>query len=172
MSDNKWRFPFRSCYSFRFAEEILSSRYRTVVDEIKHVIFDHIKYLDPHGKGKSRPHDVIQRAFKDNHHWSTEEPISEKIRKKHDLFKNRIAIEIETTSISGTYRDYLKFLTSFNTGKIDVGILLTFSDDYVKKHYQKGRDLIFGRAKRDLELFRLIIPVPILVIALDIPKTA
>ena len=153
-------------YNFRFAEEILSSKFPDVVDEIRHVISDHLK-LDPYGKGKNRPHEVIKRAFKDNAGWSTEEPISDKIRKKHDLFKNRIAIEIETTNISGTYRDYLKFLTSFNTGKIDLGILVIFSDEFVKKHYPKGRDLIFRRVKRDLELFRLIIPIPILVIALD-----
>ncbi len=166
MSNRTNRLPFKSYYSFRFAEEILNSKFQSVVDEIKHVISDHLE-LDPYGKGKNRPHEVIKRAFRDNAGWSTEELISERIRKKHDLFKKRIAIEIETTNISGTYRDYLKFLTSFNAGKIDLGILLTFSDEFVKKYYPKGKDLIFGRVKRDLELFRLIIPIPILVIALD-----
>lgn len=167
MSNKTSKLPFKS-YSFRFAEEILSSKFPDAVDEIKHVLSDCIKHLDPYGKGKKRPHEVIKRAFKDKAGWSTEEPISDKIRKKHDLFKNKIAIEIETTNISGTYRDYLKFLTSFNAGKIDLGILLIFSDEFVKKHYPKGRDLIFRRVKKDLKLFRLIIPVPILVIGLDI----
>ena len=166
MSDKTSQLTFQT-YSFRFAEAILSFKFPDVVDEIRHVISDHIKYLDPYGKGKDRPHEAIKRAFKDNAGWSTEESISEKIRKKHDLFKNRIAIEIETTNISGTYRDYLKFLTSFNAGKIEVGILIVFSDEFVKKHYPKGRDLIFRRVKKDLELFRLIIPIPILVIALN-----
>ena len=167
MSDKVSKLTFQT-HSFRFAEEILSSKFPDAVDEIKHVLSDHIKYLNPYGKGKNRPHEVIKRAFKDNSDWSTEESISEKIRKKHDLFKNRIAIEIETTNISGTYRDYLKFLTSFNAGKIDLGILIIFSDEFVKKYYPKGRDLMFSRVKRDLELFRLIIPIPILVIALDV----
>ena len=139
-----------------------------MVREIRHVTTDHLKDFDPHGKGENRPHKVIQRAFKENAGWNTEEPISKKIKKKHDLFKNQIAIEIETTNISGTYRDYLKFLKSFNEGKIDLGILIIFSDKFIKKHYPKGRNPKLSRVRNDLELFRLIIPVPILVIALDI----
>jgi len=50
--------------------------------------------------------DQIKRAFMQRC-WSEEEKISEKIAMRHELFKNEVAIEIETSHITHTYKDYI-----------------------------------------------------------------
>jgi len=150
-------------YSYRFAEEILNSKL-----ELKKEIEDIIRQIDAKTfqGNEDKPHDIIKRAFI-NKGWSEEEIISEKIKMKHDLFKQRIAIEIETSHIVHTYKDYLKFLLSFNEDKIDVGILIVYSDSYVKK-YRLGSDKPkLSKVKKDLNLLRTVVPVPIYVIGLE-----
>lgn len=148
-------------YSYRFAEEILNSKMA-----LKNEIEDIINGLSINLTSRVRPHDQIKNAFIQRN-WSEEEKISERVPMRHDLFKERVAIEIETSHFIHTYHDYLKFIAAFNEGRIDLGILIIYSDAYVKKHRLGGDKPKLSKVKKDLNLFRLIIPVPIYVIGLE-----
>lgn len=153
-----------SKYNFRFADEILNSKI-ALKTEIEDIIRRLI--LDPFGKGKNSPHKVIKNAFIQNN-WSAEATISNRTRMRFDLYKERIGIEIETSHIIHTYKDFLKFLVAFNDGKIDVGVEIVYDDSFVRR-YGLGHDKpTIGKVKKDLEtLFRPIIPVPIFVMGLE-----
>ena len=92
--------------------------------------------------------------------WKSEESASRKSMMRHDLMKERVAIEIETSHIVHTYKDYLKFLSSFNEGKIDIGILVVYTRNFIKKHKLPHARPSLRKVKKDLQFFRLIIPIP------------
>jgi hypothetical protein len=152
-------------YNFRFAEEILYSQ-SDLKKEIKAVLDPLV--IDPNAKGDNMPHRVIKAAFMEKG-WSDEELLSTQSKMRFDLYKNRIAIEIETSNIVHCYKDYLKFLVGFNMQKIDVGVEIVYANDYIKKHNpKKHAKPTLERVRYDLEhLFRPIITVPIFVIGLE-----
>jgi len=150
------------CYSYRFAEEILNSKLY-----LKKEIEELIAELDLDPRNTRSHHRQITELFSKKG-WSTEETISKDIIMRHDLYKDRVGIEVETSHIVHTYKDYLKFLISFNADKIDVGVLVVYHDKYFEKYGLKsdkyGHKPRFSKVKRDLQLFRLVITVPIYVI--------
>jgi len=153
-----------SWHNFRFAEEILNSKLA-----LKKEIEDIINQLDvdPFGKGAASPHRVIKEAFL-RRGWSDEERISCRTRMRFDLYKERIGIEIETSHIIHTYKDFLKFLVAFNDGKIDVGVEIVYDDSFIRRHNLRPARPRMSKVRNDLEtLFRPIIPVPIFVIGLE-----
>jgi len=153
-----------SKHNFRFAEEILNSKI-ALKTEIEDIIND--LDIDPFGKDERLPHKVIKKAFLERN-WTDEQPISERSKMRFDLYKERIGIEIETSHVIHTYKDFLKFLVAFNDGKIDVGVEVVYGDSFVKKHNLRPAKPTMGKVKSDLEtLFRPIIPVPIYVIGLE-----
>jgi len=153
-----------SKYNFRFAEEILNSKIalKTEIENILNGL-----NIDPLGKGERSPHKTIKGAFLDRS-WSDEQLISQRSKMKFDLYKERIGIEIETSHIIHTYKDFLKFLVAFNDGNIDVGVEVVYDNSFVKKYNLPPARPTIDKVKRDLEtLFRPIIPVPIYVIGLE-----
>jgi len=85
---------------------------------------------------------------------------------KFDLYKERVAMEVETSHIIHCYKDLLKFLVGFNDQRIDVGAIVVYADDYAKS-LGGGSLPSFGKVCRELEtLFRSVIPVPIFVVGL------
>ena len=123
--------------------------------------------IDPLGKNERAPHKVVKKAFLDKG-WSDEQQISQRSKMRFDLYKERIGIEVETSHIIHTYKDFLKFLVAFNDGNIDVGVEVVYDDSFVKKHGLGHDKPTIGKVKSDLEtLFRPIIPVPIFVIGLE-----
>ena len=123
--------------------------------------------IDPLGKDERSPHKVIKKTFLEKG-WSDEQQISQRSKMRFDLYKERIGIEIETSHIIHTYKDFLKFLVAFNDGNIDVGVEVVYDDSFVKKYNLPPARPTIGKVKRDLEtLFRPIIPVPIYVIGLE-----
>ena len=153
-----------SKHNFRFAEEILNSKI-ALKTEIENIING--LNIDPLGKDERSPHKVIKKAFLDRG-WSDEQPISQRSKMRFDLYKERIGIEVETSHIIHTYKDFLKFLVAFNDGKIDVGVEVVYDDSFVRKHGLGYDKPTIGKVKRDLEtLFRPIIPIPIYVIGLE-----
>jgi len=153
-----------SKHNFRFAEEILNSKI-ALKTEIENII-NGLK-IDPLGKGERSPHKTIKRAFLDRS-WSDEQRISKRSKMRFDLYKERIGMEIETSHIIHTYKDFLKFLVAFNDGNIDVGVEVVYDDSFVKKHGLGYDKPTIGKVRNDLEtLFRPIIPIPIYIIGLE-----
>lgn len=107
-------------------------------------------------------------AFK-KRDWQTEVPVAEnqKHEQRFDLFKERVAVEIEFSRYEFVYRDYFRFLSAYNADKIDVGVLLINADPgqggRVKhKHVAPSLD----RVKDDLAWLRPTLTVPLWIVAL------
>ena len=152
-------------YSFRFAKEIIEQIRKELYNEILRVIEEEININRGNLK---KAHKIIQKTFK-KHGWSTEEVIDKiRIPLKHDLYKNHIAIEVETSHIVHTYKDYLKFIASYNIGKIDLGIIITWTKQHITKHNLDPSKPTLEKIRKDLEnVLKTIIPVPILVIGIE-----
>ena len=152
-------------YSFRFAKEIIESIRKDLYDEILGIIE---KEININRENMNKAHKIIQETFK-KHGWSTEEVIDKiKIPLKHDLYKNHIAIEVETSHIVHTYKDYLKFIASYNIGKIDLGIIITWTKQHITKRNLDPSKPTLEKIRKDLEnVLKTIIPVPILVIGIE-----
>ncbi len=143
----------------RFAEEILNAKF-----DLKREIHETLKnvHLDTH----KHAHEALKQAFIARG-WNDEEPIAEGLRSRYDLYKNRIAIEVETSHRTNTYKDLLKFLVGFNENKIDVGVEVLWSDEFKKRHRLNPGAPSLGILSSDLEMFRLIVPVPVYGIGID-----
>ena len=155
-----------STHSYRHAEIILNSKYA-----IRREIETILKTLEvEHGerktsKSKVLPHDVIQNAFIEAG-WSNEQLVSEDTVRRHyfDLYKERVAIEIEFARNEFLYRDYFRFLLAYNKGMIDVGVIITL-DPRAKEAYEYRSvrpDIEY--AKDDFQWLMPVLGVPIWVI--------
>lgn len=85
---------------------------------------------------------------------------------RFDLFKERVAIEIEFSRYEFLSRDYLRFLSAYNGDKIDVGVLITHAESGLARVKQKAVAPSLTRVKADLAWLRGTITVPIWVLAL------
>lgn len=84
--------------------------------------------LEPPGRnGCAVPsvHAQIQRAFSARG-WESEALVSPRTAKRHlfDLYKQRVAIEIELTNRELLYRDYVRFQIAEADDRIDVGVIV------------------------------------------------
>ena len=123
-----------------------------------------------HGERKRKktpelPHDIIQKAFVEKS-WSKETLISKDVAHKQffDLYKEKVAIEIEFSRNEFLYRDYFRFLLAYNTGLIDVGVIITL-DKKAKEQYEYDTvrpDLDY--AVDDFQWLEPVLAVPIWVL--------
>ena len=155
-----------SSHSYRHAELILNANYR-----IRKEIEDILNGLEvEHGERKGRksreqPHDIIQKAFVEKG-WSKETLISEDVAHKQffDLYKEKVAVEIEFSRNEFLYRDYFRFLLAYNSGLIDVGVIITL-DKKAKEQYKYDTvrpDLDY--AVDDFQWLKPVLAVPISVL--------
>lgn len=105
------------------------------------------------------PAKVLQEAFI-KQGWNKEYSIPDTFL-RFDLYKNKVAIEIELTDPADCYNDYLKFLLGYNSGLIEVGIEIVYDDTVSGENLPK-----LSKVRNDLTIFRRIIPCPIWVIGL------
>ncbi len=75
-------------------------------------------------------HRLIKEAFR-RHGWKAEMLVSRRTHRPHyfDLYKDRVAIELEFSRREMLYRDYFRFLLAEREGMIDVGIIITRDRD-------------------------------------------
>jgi len=148
-----------SQFSYRFAEEVLNSRL-AVKSEIDGLLQS---YAGKMGKGTSAHEELLdlfaQKGWEKGHRVCSESSL------EIDLFKERIAIEVELSHSMSLFKDFLKFQMGFNADEIDVGIIVT--------HHRESAKRLFGyevanieKARRELGSLRLVISVPIWVIGL------
>jgi len=160
---------FRS-YNYRHAESILNANYR-LKKEIEQVLSE--LELEPPRRvprnGAVPVHRQIQQAFQQRG-WEAEVLASRRMRKRHffDLYKDRVAIEIELSNRELLYRDYLRFLLAEAEGRIDVGMILLA--DYPDAAFPAGGLRTLPRLEQvvdDLNCLRGVVGVPLWVVALE-----
>lgn len=162
---------FRS-HDYRHAESILNANYR-LKKQIERVLGNlelNLPRRTYASTDAARPHQQIQQAFR-RCGWQTEVLVSSRTRKRHhfDLFKDRVAIEIELSNRELLYRDYIRFVLAEADDRIDVGILLLLDEDARYMHPAGMRNGIprLEDVAGDLDSLRSVIGVPIWVVALS-----
>ena len=157
-------------FEYRHAESVLGANLR-LRKEIERIL-DNLE-LDPgsHTNGDAnRPHQQIQRAFL-RHGWRAESLVSARTahRQYFDLYKDRVAIEIELTNREMLYRDYLRFQVAETEGTLDVGVIIVFDRDprYSSTETAHNSHPHLEDVVDDLKALRGLVAVPIWVLAIS-----
>ena len=156
-------------FEHRHAASILAANHR-LKKEVERTLANLDLDLSGHGVADpNRPHQIIQPAFL-RHGWRTEWLVSQRTSRRHyfDLFKDRVAIEIELSNRELLYRDYIRFLLAESEGNLDVGIILVPDDSRLRlpASVRNGRPHLEDISD-DLNSLRNTVLVPIWVIALS-----
>ena len=150
--------------SYRHAEEILNSKLA-----IKKELSESLSAVQavPVKQGPEGLTSAICNAFLKKG-WSKEVPVSDKQvhEQRFDLFKERVAVEIEFSRYEFLYRDYLRFLSAYNSDKIDVAVLITSADSGLVRIKYRSIAPSLTRIKDDFAWLRPSLTVPIWVIGL------
>ncbi|WP_296827197.1 BglII/BstYI family type II restriction endonuclease [uncultured Megasphaera sp.] len=175
---------FIKTYSYRFADEILSSdNYCDIKNEILHIC---AKCPLPVFLGKSskqRQKDVVQQIMNTyfrlcfaRQGWaveplatpaSYEDVLRADFRKtfsRHDRERITVQIEVEFGNIASSYRNYFKFQLSFSYGLTDICVLIVPSY-HLANRIDSGVSN-FEKSIREIPQAKLSITVPIYVIGL------
>jgi hypothetical protein len=73
-----------------------------------------------------------------------------------DAYKDKVAVSVELSLIDAVHRDFLRAILAQKKGDLDVLV-------YVTSTFKEPK---FQNVKRDIEIFKEILPVPILLIGL------
>jgi hypothetical protein len=156
-------------FDFRNAEIILNASHR-LRKEIEEVLTK-LELAPPgrNGCAVPSPHLQIQRAFV-RRGWEPEALVSPRTGKRHyfDLFKERVAIEIELTNRELLYRDYLRFQMAETEGRLDVGVIVLL-DKQARWSWPSGKSNLLPRVEDvadDLACLRGALSAPVWVVSL------
>jgi len=130
-------------FVFRNADKIL--REKGLLDEIKGIL-ESIQKLD---------HIEIQNEFLKKG-WEVEKYIFPEVAWKWDAYKNKVAVSIEFSLIDAVHRDFLRAILAQKRGELDVLVYVTSTSKEPK----------FRNVRRDVEIFKEILHVPILLVGL------
>ena len=116
------------------------------------------------------PHQLLKEAFKARG-WRPEVLVSNRTHRKHyfDLYKDRVAIELEFSLREMFYRDYFRFLLAEREGMIDVGVIIT-RDLHLESHMVEplgGIRADIQQARDDLSWLKSWLRIPIWVIGVS-----
>ena len=120
--------------------------------------------------GEDPPHEMMKQAFVQRG-WSCEVLVSSRTHRRHyfDLFKQRVAIELEFSQRDMFYRDYLRFLLAEREEMIDVGVIIT-RDQHLETHVVEAAVSCradIQQARDDLSWLRSWLRTPIWVIGVS-----
>ena len=161
-------------FEYRHAESILNANHR-LKKEIERVLARLELELPPgygprNPRDASRPHRQIQQAFV-RHGWKAETLVSPRTTKRHyfDLYKDRVAIEIELSNRELLYRDYIRFLLAEADDRLDVGVIVLLDEDARYAHPAGLRNGLprLEDVANDLAALRSVIGVPVWVLAVS-----
>jgi hypothetical protein len=150
------------------AEVILNANVR-----LKQEIVEILQTVQVTGGVEVNAHRYLQHAFQQRG-WKSEVLVSQRTLRRHffDLYKDRVAIEIEFSNRENLYRDYFRFLLAEHEGMIDVGVIITWDPrqqtlpaEVVEVPGSGRADL--QQAGDDLGWIRLWYRIPIWVIGLS-----
>lgn len=129
-------------YVYRNADKILDEKlYKEVMN-----IVDSVPKVD---------HKILQESFRSKG-WEIEKKIVPEMTWAWDAYKDRVVVSIEFSLIDAVHRDFLRILFWKYMDKVDVLVYITTTFKEPK----------FDNVKRDIEVFKPIIDVPILLIGL------
>lgn len=171
-------------YSYRFAEEILSSSiFKDIMDELNEICS---KCPLPVYRGKSKTQknkDVVQqimntyfRLMFESKGWQSEPhatPDENEDELRADFRKTfygdsdkkiTLQIEVEFGNIASSYRNYFKFQLSFSYGLTDICVLIVPSQQLANR-IDSGV-ACFEKCKREIAQAKLSVTVPIIIIGL------
>jgi len=100
-------------------------------------------------------HNEIQEMFR-LWGWSIERYILQKVTWRWDAYKDKVAVSIELSLIDAVHRDFLRAILAHKHGDLDVLV-------YVTSTLKEPR---FQNVKRDIEIFKEILTIPILLIGI------
>lgn len=101
-------------------------------------------------------HKVLQESFS-SRGWQIEKKILEETSWAWDAYKDRVVVSIEFSLIDAVHRDFLRALLWKHMNKIDAMVYITTTFKEPK----------FENMKRDIDIFKPILDVPILLIGLE-----
>jgi len=131
-------------YDFNGAERVL--RQKGFLDEIYQII-ENIKRIN---------HSHIQELFT-QWGWDIEYQIHPDVTWAWDAYKDRIPVSIELSLIDAVHRDFLRLILWDHGGRVDAMV-------YITSTFKEPK---FKNVKRDLEILKPILKVPILLIGLS-----
>lgn len=131
-------------FAFKGADEILESK--GLLREVKAVL-QTVKRVD---------HREIQAEFH-NKGWMIERKIFSQTIWAWDAYKDKVAVSIELSLIDAVHRDFLRAILAQKHNELDVLV-------YVASTFKEPK---FQNVKRDIEIFKEILTVPILLAGLS-----
>ena len=154
-------------YSYRFGKETIRAinngdLYTEVIELLASLRMPVVK------KGTGRH--LQQHFLSRGRGWSKEEPANPEEKKgmRFDLFKNRIAVEVNSSVDVHLYKDILKFTVASNLDLVSAGIEIVWDEECAKASMEKfdAATPTVRLVERRLQPFRSIISCPIWVIGL------
>jgi hypothetical protein len=122
----------------------------------------------------------IERAFSELA-WEREGKAIPELDLKYDFRKNGIQVEVEFGNARAYYQDYIKFMLSFFSRQIQLGMLITPTIGFAnilceigkQKALQKGRKtysgmMHFEKAYKEFQYLKPIFDMPIVILGIDI----
>jgi hypothetical protein len=100
-------------------------------------------------------HREIQAEFH-NRGWSLEKQIFTETSWAWDAYKDKVAVSVELSLIDAVHRDFLRAILAQKRGDLDALV-------YVTSTFKEPK---FHNVRRDIEIFRDILTVPILLVGL------
>jgi len=100
-------------------------------------------------------HKEIQAEFY-NKGWILEKRIFSETAWAWDAYKDKVAVSVELSLIDAVHRDFLRAILAQKRGTLDVLVYVTSTSKEPKFH----------NVKRDIEVFKEILTVPILLVGL------
>jgi hypothetical protein len=131
-------------FAFKDADKILENK--GLLQEVKSMM-SYILFVN---------HTAIQEWFHKSG-WSLENYIFKETLWRWDAYKDKIAVSIELSLIDSVHRDFLRAVLAHKHGLVDALVYVT----------SMSKEPKFHNVKRDIEIFREILDVPILLIGLE-----
>lgn len=122
----------------------------------------------------------IERAFS-GFAWKKEGKAIPELDLKYDFRKNGVQVEVEFGNARAYYQDYIKFMLSFFSNQIQLGMLITPTIGFAnvlceigkQKALQKGRKtysgmMHFEKAYKEFMYLKSIFDMPIVILGIDV----
>jgi hypothetical protein len=122
----------------------------------------------------------IEKAFSE-HGWQREAKVIPELDLKCDYRKKSVQVEVEFGNARAYYQDYIKFMLSYFSKQIHLGILITPAIGFAnvlceigkQKALQRGRKtysgmIHFEKAYKEFHYLKSIFDIPIVILGIDI----
>lgn len=122
----------------------------------------------------------IERAFSEVA-WQKEGKAIAELDLKYDFRKNDVQVEVEFGNARAYYQDYIKFMLSYFSNQIQIGMLITPTIGFAnilceigkQKALQKGRKtysgmMHFEKAYKEFMYLKPIFDMPIVILGIDV----